>query len=90
MLDLHYFFKIYFSCFFICHGRVSFADPVAVRHSLEILSDLAMMDPYAVAMALGNLLKLMFLGILISFLVHGNYSHLSFPSHTIHFVLKHA
>ncbi|KAK4373116.1 hypothetical protein RND71_008500 [Anisodus tanguticus] len=34
---------------------VSFADPVAVRHSLEILSDLATSDPYAVAMALGAL-----------------------------------
>ncbi|WMV30146.1 hypothetical protein MTR67_023531 [Solanum verrucosum] len=31
---------------------ISFADPVAVRHSLEILSDLATSDPYAVAMAL--------------------------------------
>lgn len=82
MLYLHYFLKIHFSSLFICHGRVSFADPVAVRHSLEILSDLAMMDPYAVAMALGNLLKLLFLWILISILVlplHGNYSHLSYP-----------
>ncbi|KAK7845461.1 uncharacterized protein LOC112003763 isoform X1 [Quercus suber] len=34
---------------------VSFADPVAVRHSLEILSELALRDPYAVAMALGKL-----------------------------------
>ncbi|KAJ0029920.1 hypothetical protein Pint_13925 [Pistacia integerrima] len=34
---------------------VSFADPVAVRHSLEILSDLATRDPYSVAMALGKL-----------------------------------
>ncbi|KAG8376312.1 hypothetical protein BUALT_Bualt09G0050200 [Buddleja alternifolia] len=34
---------------------VSFADPVAVRHSLEILSDLATKDPYAVAMALADL-----------------------------------
>lgn len=34
---------------------VSFADPVAVRHSLEIISDLATKDPYAVAMALGKL-----------------------------------
>jgi hypothetical protein len=33
--------------------RVSFADPVAVRHALEILSELATRDPYAVAMALG-------------------------------------
>lgn len=32
---------------------VSFADPVAVRHSLEIISELATRDPYAVAMALG-------------------------------------
>lgn len=35
--------------------RVSFADPVAVRHALEILSELATRDPYAVAMALGDL-----------------------------------
>nr|GEV76037.1 SH3 domain-containing protein [Tanacetum cinerariifolium] len=34
---------------------VSFADPVAVRHSLEIISELATRDPYAVAMALGKL-----------------------------------
>ncbi|XP_059453334.1 uncharacterized protein LOC132183886 [Corylus avellana] len=34
---------------------VSFADPVAVRHALEILSELATRDPYAVAMALGKL-----------------------------------
>nr|KAJ0226210.1 hypothetical protein LSAT_V11C100003760 [Lactuca sativa] len=34
---------------------VSFADPVAVRHSLEIISELATKDPYAVAMALGKL-----------------------------------
>ncbi|KAL2533342.1 SH3 domain-containing protein [Abeliophyllum distichum] len=33
---------------------VLFSDPVAVRHSLEILSELAMKDPYAVAMALGK------------------------------------
>ncbi|KAI9124590.1 hypothetical protein K1719_004512 [Acacia pycnantha] len=33
---------------------ISFADPVAVRHSLEIVSELAAMDPYAVAMALVN------------------------------------
>lgn len=33
---------------------VSFADPVAVRHSLEILSELAAKDPYAVAMTLGK------------------------------------
>ncbi|CAA2990834.1 Hypothetical predicted protein [Olea europaea subsp. europaea] len=31
-----------------------FSDPVAVRHSLEILSELAMKDPYAVAMSLGK------------------------------------
>lgn len=37
------------------HFRVSFADPVAVRHSLEILSELATKDPYAVAMGLGNI-----------------------------------
>ncbi|GLT28627.1 hypothetical protein SLA2020_035460 [Shorea laevis] len=34
---------------------ISFADPVAVRHSLEIISVLAARDPYAVAMALGKL-----------------------------------
>lgn len=39
---------------FSCDCRVSFADPVAVRHSLEMLSELASMDPYAVSMALGN------------------------------------
>ncbi|KAK9741707.1 hypothetical protein RND81_03G122700 [Saponaria officinalis] len=33
---------------------ISFADPVAVRHSLEILSELAAKDPYAVAMTLGK------------------------------------
>ena len=34
--------------------RISFADPVAVRHALEIVSEIATRDPYAVAMALGN------------------------------------
>lgn len=34
---------------------VSFADPVAVRHSLEIICELATRDPYGVAMALGKL-----------------------------------
>ncbi|KAK3003231.1 hypothetical protein RJ639_020086 [Escallonia herrerae] len=34
---------------------VSFADPVAVRHSLEIISELATIDAYAVAMSLGKL-----------------------------------
>ncbi|KAI0502106.1 hypothetical protein KFK09_017052 [Dendrobium nobile] len=34
---------------------VSFTDPVAVRHSLAIISDIAMRDPYSVAMALGKL-----------------------------------
>ncbi|XP_073289882.1 uncharacterized protein [Primulina huaijiensis] len=33
---------------------VSFLDPVAVRHSLEILYELGTKDPYAVAMALGK------------------------------------
>ncbi|KAL2614735.1 hypothetical protein AAZX31_08G026500 [Glycine max] len=33
---------------------ISFADPVAVRHALEIVSEIATRDPYAVAMALGN------------------------------------
>lgn len=40
---------------FICYCSVSFADPVAVRHALEMISELATRDPYAVAMALGNL-----------------------------------
>ncbi|XP_031487548.1 uncharacterized protein LOC116255737 isoform X2 [Nymphaea colorata] len=35
---------------------VSFADPVAVRHALGIISDLARMDPYSVAIALEKLL----------------------------------
>ncbi|GMJ13209.1 TPLATE-associated SH3 domain containing protein [Hibiscus trionum] len=34
---------------------ISCADPLAVRHSLEIISELAIRDPYAVAMALGKL-----------------------------------
>ncbi|WVZ22953.1 hypothetical protein V8G54_001497 [Vigna mungo] len=34
--------------------RISFADPVAVRHALEIVSEIATRDPYAVAMALGK------------------------------------
>ncbi|KAL5991580.1 hypothetical protein ACLOJK_012489 [Asimina triloba] len=34
---------------------VSFSDPVAVRHALAIISDLATKDPYSVAMALGKL-----------------------------------
>lgn len=34
--------------------RVSFVDPVAVRHALGIISDLAMIDPYSVAVALGS------------------------------------
>ncbi|GAB4854056.1 hypothetical protein Ancab_022637 [Ancistrocladus abbreviatus] len=33
---------------------ISFADPVAVRHSLEIISELATRDPYAAAMSLGK------------------------------------
>ncbi|CAN6580067.1 unnamed protein product [Malus baccata var. baccata] len=33
---------------------ISFADPVAVRHALEILSELSTKDPYAVAMGLGK------------------------------------
>ena len=43
-----------------CHidCRVSFADPVAVRHSLEIISEIATRDPYAVAMALGTFSRL--------------------------------
>lgn len=34
---------------------VTFADPLAVRHSLEMISELAALDPYAVAMSLGKL-----------------------------------
>ncbi|OAY70125.1 hypothetical protein ACMD2_14288 [Ananas comosus] len=34
---------------------ILFADPVAVRHSLAIISDIASRDPYSVAMALGAL-----------------------------------
>ncbi|XP_048329676.2 uncharacterized protein LOC107417568 [Ziziphus jujuba] len=34
---------------------VSFADPVAVRHALEILSELATKDPHGAAIALGKL-----------------------------------
>ncbi|KAL5721502.1 hypothetical protein ACHQM5_005141 [Ranunculus cassubicifolius] len=34
---------------------ISFADPVAVRHALAMISDLATKDPYSVAMALGKL-----------------------------------
>ncbi|XP_019446466.1 PREDICTED: uncharacterized protein LOC109349882 [Lupinus angustifolius] len=33
---------------------ISFADPVAVRQALEIVSELATRDPYSVAMALGK------------------------------------
>lgn len=33
---------------------ISSADPVAVRHALEIVSEVAARDPYAVAMALGK------------------------------------
>ncbi|KAI3772171.1 hypothetical protein L6452_03352 [Arctium lappa] len=36
---------------------ISFADPVAVRHALEMTSELAKKDPYAVAMALGKLVQ---------------------------------
>lgn len=39
---------------FIHYYRVSFADPLAVRHSLEIISEVATRDPYSVAMALGK------------------------------------
>ncbi|KAL7590700.1 hypothetical protein Lser_V15G38237 [Lactuca serriola] len=38
------------------HG-ISFADPVAVRHALELTSELATKDPYAVAMALGKFVQ---------------------------------
>lgn len=40
--------------FFCFDCRISFADPVAVRHSLAIISELAAKDPYSVAMALGQ------------------------------------
>ncbi|KAJ6826740.1 uncharacterized protein M6B38_370515 [Iris pallida] len=33
---------------------ISFADPIAVRHSLAIISEIATRDPYSVAMALGK------------------------------------
>ncbi|KAL5210671.1 hypothetical protein ABZP36_006294 [Zizania latifolia] len=33
---------------------VEFSDPVAVRHSLSIISEIAVRDPYSVAMALGK------------------------------------
>ncbi|CAK9319314.1 unnamed protein product [Citrullus colocynthis] len=36
---------------------VSFTDPVAVRHALAMLSELAARDPYAVAMSLGKLVQ---------------------------------
>ncbi|XP_022926171.1 uncharacterized protein LOC111433357 isoform X1 [Cucurbita moschata] len=36
---------------------VSFTDPIAVRHALEMLSELAARDPYAVAMSLGKLVQ---------------------------------
>ncbi|OVA12087.1 Src homology-3 domain [Macleaya cordata] len=36
---------------------VSFADPVAVRHALAMISELATKDPYSVAMALGKLIN---------------------------------
>jgi hypothetical protein len=36
---------------------VSFADPVAVRHALEIISEIAARDPYAVAMSLGKVVQ---------------------------------
>lgn len=35
-------------------GRIQFADPVAVRHALGLISDIATKDPYSVAMALGQ------------------------------------
>ena len=34
--------------------RVEFSDPVAVRHALSIISEIAAKDPYSVAMALGQ------------------------------------
>ncbi|KAK9055297.1 hypothetical protein SSX86_026379 [Deinandra increscens subsp. villosa] len=36
---------------------ISFSDPVAVRHALEMTFELATKDPYAVAMALGKLVQ---------------------------------
>ncbi|WOL18057.1 hypothetical protein Cni_G26850 [Canna indica] len=33
---------------------ISFADPVAVRHAMAIMTDIAARDPYSVAMALGK------------------------------------
>ena len=49
---------LWFPVLSILDCRISFADPIAVRHSLEIVSELAAMDPYAVAMALGKIVKL--------------------------------
>ena len=40
---------------------MSFTDPVAVRHALEMLSELAARDPYAVAMSLGYFMLTTFL-----------------------------
>lgn len=34
--------------------RIEFSDPVAVRHALSIISEIAAKDPYSVAMALGQ------------------------------------
>jgi hypothetical protein len=40
---------------FTTYWRISFADPVAVRHALAMASNLATRDPYAVAMAVVKL-----------------------------------
>ncbi|RVW55070.1 hypothetical protein CK203_067062 [Vitis vinifera] len=57
ILFYHPFSAIGINCFNSSVLLVSFADPVAVRHALEILSELATKDPYAVAMALGKLVQ---------------------------------
>lgn len=45
------FLNIFYSNAF---DRIQFADPVAVRHALGLISDIATKDPYSVAMALGQ------------------------------------
>lgn len=54
----YYYYYIFLSLLvkfvFTFDCRVSFADPVAVRHALEILSELATKDPHGAAIALGD------------------------------------
>lgn len=65
----NFFFSILFQVELVLHCRVSFADPVAVRHALEILSELAAKDPYSVAMALGDMIIFKFFHIAMVFTV---------------------